>query len=155
MKVLCPKCGQTSRLEEDIGDFPIRCHRCGTLLRLRSKSSLPIDQEITDLPQSTLIQRGGLAGLLISRSTSEEAAPPLIHARAGAVVRSEPAEGRHGVLRPEARRGIHCVRARRQTLRKAELKGSQHALGALSWAGLALVSLLVMGLLVLKAHAMR
>jgi hypothetical protein len=155
MKVLCPKCGRTSHIDDDLGDFPMRCLRCGALLRLRGKSFFQNAPEDAELPRFNCIPRGGLAGLLISRSTTEEQDPPVIHAHAGALVRSQPAEGRHCVLRPESRREIHRVRARHQALRVAELKVSQQALGALSWAGLILVALLALGVLVLKAQAMR
>ena len=40
MKFTCPRCGRNSDIEEDIGDFPVRCHRCATLLRRKHARSL-------------------------------------------------------------------------------------------------------------------
>jgi hypothetical protein len=58
------------------------------------------------------------------------------------------------VLRPESKREILRARARQQALMKAELRGNQQALGALTWAGLVLVAMLGIGALALKAQAM-
>jgi len=138
-------------MDDDVGDFPTRCRRCGALLRRRGASSFQVDRAPPANLRTARIPCGKLAGLLISRSTSEVPAPPIIHAHTGSLVRGGPVEGAHAIPRPVSRREIH--RARRQALRRAELTGSQQALGTLRWAGLALVALLTLGALVLKAQA--
>jgi DNA-directed RNA polymerase subunit RPC12/RpoP len=153
MKALCPRCGRTSVIDEDVGDFPLRCRRCGALVRRRGEAVIPADPGAPALPRTARIRRGTLAKLLTARSPSPKEERPVIHARSGAAVRSGPGEGRQGVLRPESRREVHRVRARHRLLRQAELKGSQRVLGALSWAGLAVALLLALGALVLKAQA--
>ena len=153
MKVLCPRCGRTSVLDEDVGDFPLRCRRCGALVRRRGESVTPADTGAPALRRTAPIQRGTLAGLLIARSPSQEEERPVIHARAGTAVRSGPGEGRRGVIRTETRRAVQRVRARGQSPRHAQLKGGQRVLGALSWAALAVALLLAAGVLVLRAQA--
>ena len=151
MKVLCPRCGRTSVADEDVGDFPTRCRRCGALLRRRGESAFESGCGAPVIRRSSHIQRGTLAGLLIRRSASEEDDCRVIHARAGTAVRSRSAPGRTGDL-PRESRHDH-VRVPRQALRKAEFKGGQRALGTLSWAGLALVALVALGALVLRSQA--
>ncbi len=148
MKIPCPRCGRGTVIDEDVGDFPTRCIRCGALVRLRREKSDPEDSPV-ELAASARISRGMLAGLLIRCA---EKPPGIIHAHGGAAVPSRAAN--RAVLRPESRREILRARARQQALRKAQLKGSQQALGALTWAGLALVILLGIGALALKGRTL-
>jgi hypothetical protein len=91
-----------------------------------------------------------LAGMLTARRMQET--PTIIRARGDAFAQEEVSN--HGVLRPESRREILKARERQVALTKATLRGNQEALGALTWAGLALVGVLALGALALKAHAM-
>jgi len=139
-------------IEEDVGDFPMRCRRCGALLRRRGELAWQGDEPGPVGRGTGRIQRGSLARLLSSRSTAAEQYPPVIHARRGAAVLSRAEDGRHGVLRPESRREIRRVRARQQAPRRAEVPGGQKTLSTLSWAGLALVALLALGALMLRSQ---
>jgi hypothetical protein len=48
---------------------------------------------------------------------------------------------------------VQRVKARQRRVRRAVLEGSQRALGALGWVGLAVVVLLAIGVLVLQVQA--
>jgi len=132
----------------------VRCTRCGALLRRSSKRAEP---EVTPTPKVRRIEHGTLAGLLIARSTTEEMSPTIIHAsRSGgsavAAIAAEPDEAR-SILRPESRKEIARAAARQAALRKAELRASLQSFSALSWAGITLIALLLIGAIALKAEA--
>jgi len=145
IKAACPRCGRGTTLDSELGDFPTRCERCGALVRRRSESS----GEAVAAPASTRIQRGMLAGLLISRSDS----PTIIHANPTASLRGTMSAS-HGVLRPESKREVLRAKARQKAIARAELRGNQQALKALTWAGVVLIGLLGVSALALKARAM-
>jgi hypothetical protein len=142
MKASCPRCGRGTEIDSEAGDFPMRCQRCGALVRRGGKR----EEEGTDELPVRRIERGTLAGLLISR-TADELAPAVI--RAGSM-----AGGAGSLLRPESRKAIARAAARQKALRQAELRASLQSFKALSWAGLGLVALLLMGAGALKARAM-
>jgi len=147
MQTPCPRCGCGTAIEDELGDFPMRCQRCGALLRRRAHGEgLEVEEQAgRAVSAATTIRRGGLAGML-QRTPQEEAAAVATH-----VATSE--AHRAGVLRPESRREIARAHARQQALERARLRGSHQALGALTWAGLILAILLGVGAAVLKAHA--
>lgn len=142
MKAACPRCQRGTLVDEQTGDFPTRCEHCGTLVRRRTQNPAPEPE-----PASTCIQRGTLAGLLISRS---DPTPAIIHAH-GTMIQ---APASHGVLRPESRREILRAKARQKALARANLKSNDQALTTLTWTGMALVLILSLGVLALKAHAL-
>ena len=141
MQASCPKCRRATDVDQEVGDFPTRCDHCGTLVRRRSQKAAPEAE-----PTSTRIQRGTLAGLLISRTA---ATPAIIHAH-GTLIQAPS----HSVLRPESRREILRAKARQKAIARAELKCNDQALTTLTWTGLALVLLLGLGVVALKARAM-
>jgi hypothetical protein len=170
MKFVCPRCGRNSEIDEDIGDFPIRCHRCAALLRRRPAregaggagdevaSSCRVGPfSMLTTPASARatggLPRGTLAGMLRIRPPSEEAEPAIIHARHPTVETAAPDAAARPVLSRETRRLARRLRTREQLLHRAALRGNQRALGALSWLGLALVVVLAIGVAALEAHA--
>ncbi|HEY4329200.1 MAG TPA: hypothetical protein VGN88_05640 [Phycisphaerae bacterium] len=144
MKLSCPKCGRSTHIGEEVGDFPTRCTCCGAMLRRRGDEVVETTVPPALAPRGKRIARGALAGLLISQTTQEEMA--VVGAGRGA-------RGRHGILQPESRKEVVRAHARQEALRKAELQGSQQALGALTWAGLILVGLIGLGVVAMKAEA--
>lgn len=144
MKLSCPKCGRSTHIAEEAGDFPTRCTCCGALLRRLETGVVETTVSPVNAPRGKRIARGALAGLLISQTSREE----MVKARAGGGVK-----GRAGVLQPESRKEVARAHARQEALRKAELRGSQQALGALTWAGLILVGLIGAGVVAMKAEA--
>jgi hypothetical protein len=161
MVFTCPRCGRKTEIEEDIGDFPVRCHRCAALLRRKNAAADPPAtsrwQMLPDHPESLsgrkVLHRGMLADMLGARASSEEAEPTVIHAHA--VPAGEGPSDREGrpVLTRETRRVVQRVKARQRRVRRAELEGSRVALGALGWFGLVVVVLLSVGVLVLQTQA--
>ena len=170
MVFTCPRCGRNSEIEEDIGDFPVRCHRCAALLRRKHASSpAGVDsqsrsasrwQPLTDFvkaPRRAIhrngLHRGMLADMLGTRARPEEAAPAVIRAHSTPATEELPDqnEGRP-VLTHETRRVVQRVKARQRRVRRAVLEGSRVALGALGWFGLVVVVLLSAGVLVLQAQ---
>jgi hypothetical protein len=165
MKFTCPRCGRNSEIEEDIGDFPVRCHRCATLLRRKHARSLA-GWRGSDSGEEALfaaidtakhtrrrggLRRGMLADMLGARASSDEEEPTVIHAHGLAAKEdTTEAENRRAVLTHETRRAVRHVKARQQRLQRAMLEGSRRALGALSWVGLCLVLLLSVGAIVLR-----
>ena len=144
MNIPCPRCGRGTAIEQDIGDFPNRCERCGALLRR------PITSEVEEGAGSRVaaggIRQGALAGWLTRTSRP---APAVVMA-AGDAANCE--RQRTGVLRPESRRELARALARQQALEQARLRGRHQALGALTWAGMILAVLLGIGAAALKAH---
>jgi endogenous inhibitor of DNA gyrase (YacG/DUF329 family) len=163
MKFTCPRCGRNSETDDDIGDFPVRCHRCAALLRRKGaapSNAAPADSgdfsPLTATPKAgkPRFKRGMLADMLGARPAFDEQEPEVIHARplAAEPVLPDSLEG-HAVLTSETRRIARHVRARQQRVRRAVLEGSQRALGALGWVGLVVVVLLSIGILVLQGQA--
>jgi hypothetical protein len=165
MKFTCPRCGRNSDIEEDIGDFPVRCHRCATLLRRKHARSLAgwrgsdpgedaLFAAVTTARHTRAsggLKRGMLADMLGARSTSDEDEPTVIRAHSSAAEDDAAEnENRSAVLTRETRRVVRHVKARQQRLQRAMLVGNQRALGALSWVGLCLVLLLSVGAVVLR-----
>lgn len=162
MNVTCPTCKRGTDIDSELGDFPVRCQRCGGMLRCsceggpegtaRGMPLRPVGRPAA--AGARRIQRGALAGLLISRP--EEIDPPVIHANGGAVAMAavDMPAARQRILRPESRKEIARAHARQQALRRAELRGSYQALGALGWAGLAFVTVIAISAMVLQAQAM-
>jgi hypothetical protein len=95
----------------------------------------------------TRIARGPLAGLIISNSAGEPD-PPVISSRPKASKADE------GILHPESRRAIAHAQARQRALRRAQLTGSYHTMGALNWLGFGFAAMLVVCAIVIKANAM-
>ncbi|HVT79621.1 MAG TPA: hypothetical protein VHM90_03100 [Phycisphaerae bacterium] len=157
MKASCPRCGRGTEIDKEAGDFPVRCTKCGALLRRSSKRA---ESDEAEAPAAVRrIEHGTLAGLLIARSSHQESAPTIIRASrfgqaAVAALAADPSPSQHSILRPESRREIARAAARQHALRKAELRATLQSFGALGWAGLALIALLLVGAVALKAHAM-
>ena len=150
MKTPCPRCGRSTVIEEEVGDFPTRCGRCGAFLRRRSKTAAG------DAPARSAgaARRGArpdaLAGLLTRTARPRQ---DLMMAAGGAAA-GTCAKPRTGILRPESRREIARAHARQQAIERANLRGNHQALGALTWAGMILAVLLGIGAAVLKAQAL-
>jgi hypothetical protein len=161
MKFTCPRCGRSSEIEEDIGDFPVRCHRCASLLRRKSAAGAvdiqsPLQPLLTTRFRSgkaNSLRRGMLADMLGARPAFDEQEPVIIHTHAATPSADAESPPDHPVLTRETRRVARHVRARQQRLHRAMLKASQNALGALGWVGLVAVALLSIGILVLQAKA--
>ena len=139
MKSPCPRCGRGTAIEEDVGDFPMRCERCGALLRRRPNGEEMEGVCTQGAVVATRAKRGTLAGMLIRQQDAAVAVCEKGHA---------------GVLRPESRQVVAQAHARQQALEKAQQRGSQQAIGALTWMGIVLALLLGIGAVVLKAQAM-
>jgi hypothetical protein len=149
MKTPCPRCRRGTAIEDDIGDFPIRCERCGALLRRHAASPSGTEEVRTSgVIASRTIRRGSLAGLLSRSSAAGSAAI----ADTDTAVAVSPSPG-PGVLRPESRREIARAHARQQALEQAQLRGSHQAFGVITWAGVILAVLMGIGAAVLKAQA--
>jgi hypothetical protein len=168
MKFTCPRCGRQSEIEEDVGDFPVRCHRCATLLRRKHATRLNGHRDSTPSSSDPLLaalttpgttsragtlRRGMLADMLAAPISSDEDEPRVIHAHSLPASDEEPGTGKtHPLLTRETRREVRHALARQQRLRRAMLEGSRRALGALSWVGLGLVLLLSLGAVLLRVH---
>ena len=138
MKASCPRCGRTTAIDQEVGDFPTRCTNCGALLRRVTNAEIP---DVNDpVPQTRRIQQGALAGLLISQ-TPEPAM-------------SSTSQSNPAILRPESRAEIARAAARQNALRKAQLRASMQSYSALNWAGLILIGLLMFGAMLLKANSL-
>jgi hypothetical protein len=131
MKCTCPRCGRGTSIDDDIGDFPVRCHHCSSLVRRRHRShpgqarrakgtaKVVADRSAGFEPDNTLampspaLERGMLARLLIDGPPRAEES-----ARRSVVARH---------IRPSLPRGF---------LQRAVSESRRGALAALSWAGL-------------------
>lgn len=145
MKASCPRCGRGTEIDQEAGDFPMRCQRCGALVRRSAKREEEADEPAAE---SRRIERGTLAGMLISRS-SNTLTPAVI--RAGTAVSSDEARS---ILMPESRRAIARAAARQKALRQAQLRATLQSFKALSWAGFGLIALLLIGAAALKARSL-
>jgi hypothetical protein len=133
MNCNCPRCGRGTTIDDDLGDFPVRCLRCGSLLRRRRRhrksrsddSHLALDSAATTsrmadvIPSAPGLQRGMLARLLIHGPSSQTAD---VAKNIGVPSRV-----------PSAKSGGF--------LQRVAIKGRRHALDALTWAGLLTVVL--------------
>ena len=122
MKLSCPRCGRSTNVDEEIGDFPTRCTCCGALLRRKhGDQAVVTTAPAANVPPATSPHaRGPLAGLLISRTTQEEDAP-------GQCGHGCHATGQqHCVLRPESRKEIARAHARQQALRRSAVLCVNH-----------------------------
>ncbi len=176
MKASCPRCNRGTEIETELGDFPVRCQKCGALLRRSSKrdgteNEFTAENAVGFDGGVRRIQRGALAGLLIARSSSEELSPAIIHASTGTMSAPGSAAGHksssattiaslnadssssRSILQPESRREIARAAARQKALRQAQLRASLQSFSALSWAGVTLIALLLLGAAALKAES--
>lgn len=157
MKVACPTCGRNTAIEVEVGDFPMRCQRCGGLLRrpaegtaadrsaIRAKRPRGLAVRLSVAPPAA--RRGQLAMILSTRPSSDESPPPVIRTGPGAhaaVVEDK---------MPRPALSLAERRARQKALRRALLRGEMQALGALGWVGLAFVASLALFVLALQVHA--
>jgi len=158
MTCTCPACGKKTAIEADVGDFPARCQRCGALLRRPQEDpsagqsatsrALPVRTAPTT-PKTVRVQHGVLAGLLISNSNPDADDRPVISRHGNTA-----AKNTQRLLRPESLREIARVTARQKALRKASLRGTFQALGALGTVAFLIAVALFVGALALEARAL-
>jgi len=149
-KVLCLRCGERSKAEAEVGDFPGRCPACGALTPPREgPNGRAVTRPLEQVPGNTgTIKRGALAAILSTRPPVEKRP-----ATAGTDRTAAPADGGGGGQTADIRRALVSVQLHHKAVRRAELRGSYQALGVLGAAVLGLAMLLAISAFVLNVRS--